>query len=88
LQKGSSHPPTNAADPTVVVGEGGGLSHGGSGLWRLQVKPGGSADLLVRYAKKSEPRNMEATIQDRIKEAIYGQAVGDTLGLGTEFLNK
>jgi len=28
------------------------------------------------------------TIHDRMLGCLYGQAIGDALGLGTEFLNK
>jgi len=40
-------PNQNAADPPVAVGERGALSQVSSGQQSPQVKPGGSADLIV-----------------------------------------
>lgn len=31
---------------------------------------------------------MKRTIKDKLLGCLYGQAIGDALGLGTEFLNK
>jgi len=43
---------------------------------------------MIRFWKRDLKQNQPISIQDRIKGVIYGHAIGDAIGLGTEFLDK
>jgi ADP-ribosylglycohydrolase len=43
---------------------------------------------MLNFLKREIKPNIPDSVQDRIKGVIFGHAIGDAIGLGTEFLNK